>query len=97
MLTTLSRKMIMALTGAFLCLFLTIHFLGNLQLFMAPENARIQFNAYSHFFIEQPIDKAGLLCIVPEYYCPSDRLYPYHDKEQESWYHIPARSAQAGQ
>ncbi|QBQ40910.1 succinate dehydrogenase cytochrome b subunit [Sphingobacterium psychroaquaticum] len=57
MLTTLSRKMIMALTGAFLCLFLTIHFLGNLQLFMAPENARIQFNAYSHFLSNNPLIK----------------------------------------
>ncbi|MFD1630439.1 succinate dehydrogenase cytochrome b subunit [Pseudopedobacter beijingensis] len=48
MLTTLSRKMIMGLTGLFLCFFLTIHLLGNLQLFLPAEEARIQFNWYSH-------------------------------------------------
>lgn len=48
MLTTLSRKIIMALTGLFLCLFLVIHLLGNLQLFLPIEEARLQFNWYSH-------------------------------------------------
>jgi succinate dehydrogenase / fumarate reductase cytochrome b subunit len=44
---TLSRKNLMALTGLFLCFFLVIHLLGNLQLLLPPEIAQIQFNAYS--------------------------------------------------
>jgi succinate dehydrogenase / fumarate reductase cytochrome b subunit len=49
MLSTLSRKILMCLTGLFLCFFLLIHFLGNLQLFLPQEQAHLQFNAYSHF------------------------------------------------
>lgn len=49
MLTTLSRKLVMCFTGLFLCFFLIIHFLGNLQLFLPAEQAHTQFNAYSHF------------------------------------------------
>jgi len=49
MLNTLSRKMLMCLTGLFLGFFLLIHFLGNLQLFLPQEQAHLQFNAYSHF------------------------------------------------
>jgi succinate dehydrogenase / fumarate reductase cytochrome b subunit len=46
--TTLIYKLIMALTGLFLCFFLIIHLLGNLQLLSPPELAREQFNWYSH-------------------------------------------------
>lgn len=49
MLTTLSRKMLLCLTGLFLGFFLIIHLLGNLQLFLSEEEARLQFNWYSHF------------------------------------------------
>ena len=45
--TTLQHKLIMAVTGLFLCLYLVIHLLGNLQLLLPPEQARLQFNAYS--------------------------------------------------
>ena len=37
----------MALTGLFLCLFLIIHLLGNLQLFLPDGQARRQFNWYA--------------------------------------------------
>lgn len=37
----------MALTGLFLCFFLVIHLLGNLQLFLPAEEARSSFNSYS--------------------------------------------------
>jgi succinate dehydrogenase / fumarate reductase cytochrome b subunit len=37
----------MALTGLFLCFFLVIHLLGNLQLFLPPTQAREQFNWYA--------------------------------------------------
>lgn len=39
----------MASTGLFLCFFLLIHFLGNTQLFLAPDEAQHSFNAYSSF------------------------------------------------
>lgn len=45
--STLSRKNLMALTGLFLCFFLVIHLLGNLQLLLPPERAEGSFNYYS--------------------------------------------------
>jgi succinate dehydrogenase / fumarate reductase cytochrome b subunit len=45
--TTLSRKNLMALTGLFLCFFLLIHLLGNLQLLLPKERAQEMFNWYS--------------------------------------------------
>lgn len=38
----------MALTGLFLCFFLVIHLLGNLQLLLPAGQARESFNSYSH-------------------------------------------------
>ncbi|WP_353102131.1 succinate dehydrogenase cytochrome b subunit [Myroides odoratus] len=55
---TLSRKIVMAGTGLFLCFFLLIHFLGNTQLFLEPEHAQQSFNAYSHFLTGNPLVKA---------------------------------------
>jgi succinate dehydrogenase / fumarate reductase cytochrome b subunit len=45
--TTLSRKNLMALTGLFLCFFLIIHLLGNLQLLLPVSSAAESFNHYS--------------------------------------------------
>ena len=45
--STIARKTLMALTGLFLCLFLTVHLLGNLQLFLPDGQARSQFNWYA--------------------------------------------------
>lgn len=55
---TLSRKIVMAGTGLFLCFFLLIHFLGNTQLFLESEHAQQSFNAYSHFLTGNPLVKA---------------------------------------
>lgn len=41
---TLSQKNLMALTGLFLCLFLVVHLLGNLQLLLPTKVAQWQFN-----------------------------------------------------
>jgi succinate dehydrogenase / fumarate reductase, cytochrome b subunit len=46
-LTSLQRKLIMAATGLFLCFFLVIHLLGNLQLLLPVAQAQEQFNNYS--------------------------------------------------
>ncbi len=45
---THQRKLWMAGTGLFLCFFLIIHLLGNIQLLLPGEGAKQQFNWYSH-------------------------------------------------
>ncbi len=45
--STLGRKLLMALTGLFLILFLTIHLIGNLKLLMSDNGTA--FNEYAHF------------------------------------------------
>jgi succinate dehydrogenase / fumarate reductase cytochrome b subunit len=45
--STLSRKNLMALTGLFLCFFVIIHLLGNLQLLLPTDTAALSFNHYS--------------------------------------------------
>jgi succinate dehydrogenase / fumarate reductase cytochrome b subunit len=55
--TTLLRKNIMALTGLFLCLFLVVHLMGNLQLLLPPEKAVSSFNSYSKFMTGNPLIK----------------------------------------
>ena len=47
----------MALTGLFLCLFLVVHLLGNLQLLLPPEQAVKDFNGYSKFMTGNPVIK----------------------------------------
>jgi len=42
------RKTILALTGLFICVFLTAHLGGNLLLLLPEEQARELYNAYSH-------------------------------------------------
>ena len=44
---SLSRKNLMAITGLFLCFFLVIHLLGNLQLLLPADQAAESFNHYS--------------------------------------------------
>lgn len=66
--TTLSRKILICLTGLFLCFFLIIHFLGNLQLFLPPAEAKHSFNAYSSFLsgniLIEIISYVLYLCLV---------------------------------
>jgi succinate dehydrogenase / fumarate reductase cytochrome b subunit len=47
MVTTISQKSLMALTGLFLCTFLVVHLLGNLQLFLPDGQAQQRFNWYA--------------------------------------------------
>ena len=53
--SSLAKKYWMALTGLFLCLFLTGHLLGNLQL-LVPDNA-LNFNKYALFMTSNPAVK----------------------------------------
>ncbi|WP_234735686.1 succinate dehydrogenase cytochrome b subunit [Tellurirhabdus bombi] len=53
--STLGRKVVMALTGLFLCSFLVVHVIGNLQLFKADQGQA--FNEYSYFMTHNPLIK----------------------------------------
>ncbi|WP_026463793.1 succinate dehydrogenase cytochrome b subunit [Adhaeribacter aquaticus] len=54
--STIGRKLVVALTGLFLCSFLVVHLIGNLQLFSADEG--IAFNAYTYFMTHNPVIRA---------------------------------------
>jgi len=68
MLASVARKTLMALTGLFLCLFLAVHLLGNLQLFLPDGEAQSQFNWYASFLSGLPVIKIAAwmtyICIV---------------------------------
>src|SRR5260370_657943 len=49
---TLAEKNLMAITGLFLCVFLVVHLLGNLQLMLTTQVAQWQFNFYSKLLSE---------------------------------------------
>ena len=57
--STLGRKLIMALTGAFLCLFLVVHLSGNLQLL--KDDGGESFNKYAEFMGHNPLIQAGYI------------------------------------
>lgn len=50
---TVGRKIVMSITGLFLCSFLVVHLVGNLQLF--KDDGGAAFNVYSHFMGTNPI------------------------------------------
>jgi len=51
--SSIGRKIIMSLTGLFLCTFLVVHLVGNLQLFKHDQG--VAFNTYSHFMGTNPV------------------------------------------
>lgn len=51
--SSIGRKIVMSLTGLFLCSFLVVHLVGNLQLFKGDEG--LAFNAYSEFMSHNPV------------------------------------------
>jgi succinate dehydrogenase / fumarate reductase, cytochrome b subunit len=51
--STLGKKLLMALTGLFLILFLVVHLIGNLQLLL-PDNGE-SFNLYAHSMANNPL------------------------------------------
>jgi succinate dehydrogenase / fumarate reductase, cytochrome b subunit len=53
--SSLGKKIIMSLTGLFLCLFLVIHLLGNLQLL--KNDGGEAFNIYTYFMTHNPLIK----------------------------------------
>jgi succinate dehydrogenase / fumarate reductase cytochrome b subunit len=53
--SSLGRKLIMSLTGLFLCSFLVVHLIGNLQLLAG--DAEVRFNEYAKFMTTFPLIK----------------------------------------
>ncbi|UOQ74773.1 succinate dehydrogenase cytochrome b subunit [Hymenobacter cellulosilyticus] len=51
--SSIGRKIIMSITGLFLCSFLVVHLIGNLQLF--KDDGGQAFNVYSHFMGTNPL------------------------------------------
>ncbi|RZK30994.1 MAG: succinate dehydrogenase, partial [Hymenobacter sp.] len=51
--SSIGRKIVMSLTGLFLCTFLVVHLIGNFQLFKNDDG--LAFNVYSHFMGHNPI------------------------------------------
>lgn len=51
------RKMMIAGTGLFLCIFLIVHLSANCILLLPEEAAREMYNAYSHWLRENPLIK----------------------------------------
>ena len=54
--SSIGRKIIMSLTGLFLCLFLVINLLGNFQLL--SDDGGYAFNTYTYFMTHNPLIKA---------------------------------------
>lgn len=53
--SSIGKKLWMALTGLFLCVFLIGHLVGNLQLLLPEETGRLQFNEYAKFMTSNPL------------------------------------------
>ena len=53
--SSIGRKLLMALTGLFLCAFLLVHLIGNLQLFKHDHG--LAFNTYAVFMTSNPFIK----------------------------------------
>ena len=63
--SSIGSKLIMSLTGLFLCSFLLVHMAGNLQLFVSDQGA--SFNAYAKFMTSNPLIKTisyGLYAMI---------------------------------
>ncbi|WP_210465465.1 MULTISPECIES: succinate dehydrogenase cytochrome b subunit [Rufibacter] len=60
--STIGRKLLVAVTGLFLCSFLVVHLVGNLQLFKGDGGA--SFNIYSHFMATNPLIRTMEIVLV---------------------------------
>ena len=55
LMSSLGKKLVMSLTGIFLCLFLVVHMAGNLQLFVG--DGGLAFNEYAYFMTHNTLIK----------------------------------------
>ena len=54
--SSLGKKVVMSLTGLFLCSFLLVHMIGNLKLFADSDGHK--FNEYAEFMAHNPLIKS---------------------------------------
>lgn len=63
--SSLGRKVVMGLTGLFLCSFLIVHLIGNLALFNSDVSAAQQaFNEYTKFMSSNPLIRVSEILLV---------------------------------
>ncbi|UYZ64805.1 succinate dehydrogenase cytochrome b subunit [Hymenobacter weizhouensis] len=60
--SSIGRKVIVAITGLFLCTFLVVHLVGNLQLF--KDDGGLAFNTYSHFMSTNGLIRVAEIILV---------------------------------
>ncbi|GAA4323566.1 succinate dehydrogenase/fumarate reductase cytochrome b subunit [Mucilaginibacter gynuensis] len=61
--SSLGKKLIMALTGLFMCTFLIVHLAGNMTLFVKDEG--YSFNVFAHFMTHfPPVEVVGYLLYI---------------------------------
>ncbi|AYA36959.1 succinate dehydrogenase [Hymenobacter oligotrophus] len=60
--SSIGRKIVVAVTGLFLCSFLVVHLVGNLQLF--KNDGGVAFNIYSHFMGTNPVIRVMEIVLV---------------------------------
>jgi succinate dehydrogenase / fumarate reductase, cytochrome b subunit len=60
--STIGRKLVMSITGLFLCSFLVVHLIGNLQLF--KDDGGLAFNVYSEFMGHNPVIRTMEIVLV---------------------------------
>jgi succinate dehydrogenase / fumarate reductase cytochrome b subunit len=92
--SSIGRKLIMALTGLFLCLFLVVHLIGNLQLFKA--DGGYAFNHYAWFMTSNPLIKTvswGLYAMIILHAVKGIYLAMNNRKARQSRYEVSAGSA----
>lgn len=53
--SSIARKLVISVTGLWLCAFLVVHLAGNLTLFLPTEIARRAYNAYTAFMTTNPV------------------------------------------
>ena len=97
--SSLGRKVVMGLTGLFLCSFLIVHLAGNLALFKPVSEAAEAFNRYTLFMTTNPLIRiseillfAGLVAHIADAIMLTNankkaRPVKYAmDKKKSSWY-----------
>jgi succinate dehydrogenase/fumarate reductase cytochrome b subunit len=77
--SSLGKKLVMALTGLFLCTFLIVHLVGNLQLF--KDDAGQAFNAYAYFMTHFTPNQGGFLFVVCLYYYPCPLCFDHKHRK----------------
>lgn len=92
--SSIGKKLLMALTGLFLCTFLIVHLIGNFQLF--KNDGGYAFNVYADFMTSNPLIKTvsyGLYAIILFHAIWGLYLVTENKKARPVAYQIPGGNA----